>query len=403
MDPRTTLIVVTIMMLLNGGVLGLMHRDLTQDVQPAARDWRIGTLLAAGGCILLATQDSLPHGFILPLGNGCLLGSMALYLRAAQRFDHAPTTPWIFLPIVFGVMGIYWASAVAPSVAMRAIIASAGWVFYLSLIAKSLIAGRKRDGALLNKTEWRSQGSTTYPISRTVLIVMVLVVALCMLIRAIYFALNPHHATSLLVGGQWINTATMILPGALPIVGTTVFIMMCSERLRAKWVHAATTDYLTGLPNRRTISDIAATRLAAAQKSGGALTIALIDIDHFKNINDTYGHDVGDDALKHVAHVLKQQCTISDGHTIVARQGGEEFLSLLAPNDNNMAPLAEQLRHAMESAPFTLGDDKIRITISIGVATTGADETQITHALKRADQALYAAKAKGRNRVEMAF
>ncbi len=398
MDPRTTLIIVTIMMLLNGAVLGLMHRDLSQDVQPAARDWRIGTLLAAGGCVLLAVQDSLPLGFILPIGNACLLISMALYLTAVQRFDKLAVSAWVLMPITLCTAGIYWASAIAPSMAARSVISSLGWFILMSLIAKSLINGGRKDATANAAQGWEKN----YANSRYVLIVMVCVVALSMAIRACYFALNPQYATSLLVSGQWINTATMILPGALPIVGTTVFIMMCSERLRAQWMHAASTDYLTGLPNRRTISQIAATRMAATQQLGKPLTIALIDIDHFKKINDTYGHDVGDEALKHVANILKLNCTNSSGSAIVARQGGEEFLSLLTPDDGNTAAVAELFRAALEGAPFTHGNEKISITISLGVASTRANETQITHALKRADQALYAAKAKGRNRVEIA-
>jgi diguanylate cyclase (GGDEF)-like protein len=392
MDPRTTLIVVTLMMLFNGGVLGLMHRDLSTQVQPSARDWRIGTLLAAAGCILLATQDVLPIGFVLPLGNASLLVAMALYLRAVRRFDGYADTPWIFLPAVLCTIGVFWASAISPSSAMRAITASFGWIIPSLLAVKSLIDGGRLPTVSGARRAW--QGN--YAKSRYVLIAMLLIVALLMMVRVIYFSLHIDYATPLLISGQWINTFTMIAPGALPIVGTTVFITLCSERVRAQLQHAAATDYLTGLPNRRTITESANSQIASAQKIGKSITVALVDIDHFKVINDTFGHEVGDDALRHIATVLSEHCTAS---TIAARLGGEEFLCLIDDAGGDPGTQAERFRTAIEQARFAHPNGTINITVSIGVASSTINEGQLQPTLQRADRALYTAKSQGRNRV----
>ncbi len=398
MDPRTVLIVVTAMMLLNGGVLGLMHRDLAPEVRHSARDWRIGTLLAAAGCLLLAVQDALPLAFASPLANGCLMMSIVLYLRAVRRFDGKPDTVWVFLPVPLGVLGIYWASAITPSVSMRTVVASIAWLIPLGIMAYSLHVGGRLEASANRTASWQKASAN----SRNVLIAMVLVVGVYMGARAVYFMVHPQYPASLLAGGQWISTATLLIPSALPIIGTTVFIMMCSDRLGAQLMRAASTDYLTGLPNRRTISEIAARNLIAAHRLSKQLPLALIDIDHFKQINDTYGHDVGDEALKHVATTLSQQCTSEGNQSIVARQGGEEFLVLLIPSDGDIKAHAEQLRQALENNPFKHEGASIKITISIGVALTRANETQVTHAMRRSDEALYAAKEGGRNRVIIA-
>ncbi len=392
MDPRTTLVVVTLMMLLNGGVLGLMHRDLSIQVQPSARDWRIGTLLAAAGCILLATQDVLPIGFVLPLGNASLLLAMTLYLRAVRRFDGYADTPWIFLPAALSTIGIFWAAAISPSTAMRAIIASIGWIIPLFFAIRSLIIGGR---LAATSGAWHSW-QRNYAKSRYVLIAMLLIVAILMMVRVIYFLLHLDYATPLLISGQWINTFTMLAPGALPIVGTTVFIMMCSERVRAQWEHAAATDYLTGLPNRRTITESANSQIARAQKIGKSITVALVDIDHFKTINDTFGHEVGDDALRHIATVLSAQCTAS---TMAARLGGEEFLCLIDEAGGDPSTQAEKFRTAIEQARFAHPNGTINITVSIGVASSTINEDQLQPTLQRADRALYTAKSQGRNRV----
>lgn len=392
MDPRTALVIATLMMLLNGGVLGLMHGGLSRDVQPSAADWRIGTLLAAGGSLLLAAQEGYPAAFILPAGNACLFLAMALYWRSARRFDGHPDSPWIFLPVLAGTAGIFLFAAVWPNLGIRVLIASIAWAISLLAAAATLIRGSRHDAA----------------VSRDVLAGIMLIVALFMLARTLYFLLNATTYTqpdslpvnTIIDTGNWVNAVTPLMVAILPVIGTTAFLMMCSERIRGQWERAASIDYLTGLPNRLTINGTGAARFNAAHRSGANLALALIDVDHFKSINDRFGHESGDLALKHLANLLSEHCR---GPNMVGRLGGEEFVALLEDADLPQAgAAAERLRNAIAQQPLLLEGKPLAMTVSIGVSAIRADDREFEDLLRRADKALYAAKSAGRNRVELA-
>jgi two-component system cell cycle response regulator len=179
------------------------------------------------------------------------------------------------------------------------------------------------------------------------------------------------------------------------------------DRLRATvrdGLHAAVTDPLTGLYNRRYV-DPHLTRLAEQSRaSGRALAVMMIDIDHFKSVNDTYGHAAGDAILIQLSDRLKENLRAID---LVARMGGEEFLVAMPRTTVKQAKLAaDRLRRLVNNAPFGLGRDGpgIKITVSIGVAIsdhTTAEPHKPNQMCEQADAALYAAKSAGRNQVAM--
>jgi diguanylate cyclase (GGDEF)-like protein len=130
------------------------------------------------------------------------------------------------------------------------------------------------------------------------------------------------------------------------------------------------------------------------------LALLVLDIDHFKSVNDRFGHDGGDAVIRHVADVCRS--TISDTD-ILARFGGEEFVLLLPQTTGEQAAArAEAMRRKLESSPLQLDRGAVRVTISVGVAEAGADMQLIGDLMKRADEALYQAKRDGRNRVHHA-
>jgi diguanylate cyclase (GGDEF)-like protein len=161
----------------------------------------------------------------------------------------------------------------------------------------------------------------------------------------------------------------------------------------------AATDELTGLPNRRSFTDVVENMF----RSVGNISIFILDIDHFKKVNDTYGHDAGDDVLKALADVGRVYSRKMD---IFARLGGEEFVAALPGTDLKEAcVIAEKLRAAFEQQNFVhtwKAGRAIPFTVSIGVATRAPGEKDVSAVLKRADQALYKAKESGRNRIECA-
>ena len=161
----------------------------------------------------------------------------------------------------------------------------------------------------------------------------------------------------------------------------------------------AAIDSLTELANRRCFFEHATTEVLRAQRYGRPLALQMLDLDHFKDINDRYGHAAGDDVLQRLAAVLRNNLRHND---MAARIGGEEFVILLPETQLEDAALqAERMRSAVEEIRLPYGPEDQRLTVSIGVAALSIGELSPEPMLTRADSALYKAKASGRNRVEV--
>ena len=159
----------------------------------------------------------------------------------------------------------------------------------------------------------------------------------------------------------------------------------------------ASTDSLTGVMSRRAFNEQADREIARANRYGSPLSCALIDADHFKSINDTYGHGIGDLALKHFASICSKVLRTSD---CVGRIGGEEFSILLPETELATAlEVAERLRKTIASSPLDVDGKRIKLTASIGVAEYSGSMKTFDGLLSNADFAMYDAKNSGRNRV----
>jgi diguanylate cyclase (GGDEF)-like protein len=170
--------------------------------------------------------------------------------------------------------------------------------------------------------------------------------------------------------------------------------------LRARLFEAterlATTDGLTGLLNHRTFQARLDEHLAAARRYGKKVSLLLTDIDHFKAVNDTYGHPAGDRVLKEVARILQREARTTD---VVARYGGEEFALVMPETDEAGAMrTAERVRERVAQAAISTGQGELRVTLSVGVATFPRDAKAKPDLIERADAGLYHAKRHGRNR-----
>ncbi|MBN9585953.1 MAG: PleD family two-component system response regulator [Afipia sp. 62-7] len=164
-------------------------------------------------------------------------------------------------------------------------------------------------------------------------------------------------------------------------------------------IEMAITDPLTGLHNRRYMESHLATLAEQASLRAKPLALMLLDIDYFKSINDTYGHDAGDDVLREFAMRIRKSIR---GIDLACRYGGEEFVVVMPETDLHVAGMvAERLRRSIAGEPFAVekGAKRIDVTISIGISTLETKGEAIGDVLKRADQALYRAKNDGRNRV----
>ncbi len=210
---------------------------------------------------------------------------------------------------------------------------------------------------------------------------------------------NPHGIAELMQSAQSMRASTSLLQSKLDDSRREIESLRV-EVARAR--EASRTDGLTGLVNRKSFDETLATCLAKLETPEASPCLLMCDIDHFKQINDTYGHVFGDKVIRAVAGVIKENVK---GRDTAARFGGEEFVILLPETSLQGAiALAEQIRQSIERGRIKRGnqDETVaRVTLSIGVARHQPHE-EPTSLIERADKALYAAKQGGRNRVSVA-
>jgi diguanylate cyclase (GGDEF)-like protein len=185
----------------------------------------------------------------------------------------------------------------------------------------------------------------------------------------------------------------------LYVIGTAfIVIIMSKERTALGHKTEAMTDPLTGIYNRRGFLEAGQSLMLRLARTGGAVSVLAFDLDHFKSINDRFGHSIGDDVLCVFAATARNNTRATD---VLGRLGGEEFAALLPGGAAEAQMVGERLRAAFEAAGVEIAGCRIGATVSIGAATAKAP-IDVVALLQRADAALYAAKAAGRNRIVMA-
>jgi len=193
----------------------------------------------------------------------------------------------------------------------------------------------------------------------------------------------------------WI--AVFAIEIVLYVVGAAfIVLVLAKDRTVHRYKTAAETDPLTGLLNRRGFFEAAAALMTGKKTSRAPVSVLMFDLDHFKSINDRFGHKMGDAMLDLFAKVVR---TTMRSHDVIGRFGGEEFVAILSGTLADAGVAAERVRSAFEAAALAPGGAHIPVTVSIGVAC-GMPTVSIDVLIARADAALYRAKANGRNRVE---
>lgn len=224
------------------------------------------------------------------------------------------------------------------------------------------------------------------------------------------FAIRSVAGTlAVVLGPSWsLDTGPDSIVGAISAVEAVGFIVaknmlllaMIRERAEACYRCAATTDDLSGLANRRAFTERTNRSIARLVRDDGRLAVLLFDLDHFKSINDRFGHSVGDAAIRRFAETLSGLVRPTD---VIGRIGGEEFAAFLPGADAKTAEkCAERIREAFARTGRTIDRLDVGATVSIGVTAARARGTSLDQLLADADRALYAAKAAGRDRVVVA-
>lgn len=355
-------------------ILTLWRRDR----DAALSDWTLGLTLGALGEGLGAARGSVPE-LLSVAGSGTLLLCMNIYLYVGlcRLFNSQPKRGIWLLPILACPLHLYFIYA-APLPQAGTIINAALRFAICGMILLPMVYIQKE----------------TRPPSRSfgLLLVSLCMMAMFMLLQGIS-ALWEIDAAPVLRSG--VSALTSVISAASLLAMIVGLLMIYIEQLLQRLERAANTDVLTGLRNRRRFNEMAGNAVRRSSCGKQKLWLLMIDIDHFKAVNDRYGHDVGDLVLQRVSQILHDTLR---GDDIIARYGGEEFCVLL-PNTDEAAACGAAQRLLKAVAGLRIGPaNNHRVTVSIGAAALEANDAGLDSLLKRADLALYEAKCTGRNR-----
>ena len=373
--------------------------------------------------------------FLLALGIGNVSFAVLVALYNHRAAPNAAVRLWMWARLGLGAAQLLGGMRSQPEPGPLALLEAAGWVLSIALevAAYCVFFGFRR---------WQR---VLYPLAALVFALVLaaaragasyaqltalvaVIVALSTAALAVIL-LRPHQASvSLLqqvIGlngavfalaiGLWVFTGLMqgdtasFPPGPvqafvylagylLMIVNGFGFVLLCKQKDDGEMVRLATTDFLTGLANRRAFFEQAERARLLTARLHKPIALLMLDIDHFKQINDRFGHATGDEALVVFAETAR---AVLREHDIMGRLGGEEFALALPGTDlEGAVHAAERLREAVTEAPIITSGNPYTMTVSIGVVVVEPNE-ELTAALARADRALYTAKSAGRNRVEI--
>jgi diguanylate cyclase (GGDEF)-like protein len=350
--------------------------------KPWALRWSLAfTALTAYWCVHLSAGKFPNFESYWLCANVFGLATLTLALRGHCERSNCKLLPENLWPIAILIYtGIMWTTLVYPHTGLSAAIFPL--TSAVSLLLASVMVVRHRQNT--RPAEWASA------ISMTVFALTQLPMA------AFLYGLGPNPDTVL--SAMFSHPSMLLRPAGLVGMGMFVIFMLASD-LYEDMRQIAVRDQLTGLYNRRGFSEQSAVAYANARRSESAVSVIAADIDHFKSVNDEFGHGIGDEALQHFAGLLREDRRTED---VVARIGGEEFVLVLPRTGIREATaVADRLCAHMASSPLVSEGQQIVMTASFGVATISDRDTSLTEVVIKADRALYRSKRAGRNRVDL--
>lgn len=374
-DPRTVMLLGGVMSGLMSLVLFSLKRSYPASIKGLG-EWSAALLLVFIGSLLGAATGKLPVIFTISLARVLLAAGIYLTYVGTQRFFGVTPRlkPWIALIAALMVVQ-WWFTFIEPSYRIRLGLSNMLATYLFAVHAYLVI----------------KQGSPTF--ARVMSITVLVAMSAIQFMRLVTSFIWP-------VGQDMFETASY----HLVFVGSFVFcillfsistVLLATESLHAELQHLANHDSLTNALTRRNMDDACASELARCKRHGRNMALLMMDLDHFKAINDSHGHQTGDRVLVNFVAKVKTMLRQPDQ---LGRFGGEEFMALLPETSLEEAVLvAERIR-----AACALADSGPSCTVSIGITTHQQDTDTVDTLLARADAALYRAKANGRNRVETA-
>ncbi len=341
--------------------------------------WGGGDILAGLAAGLWFGRGVLPDFISINIATGLLALAYGIMFAAARDFAGKRTPPGL---IAAGAL--FWLAACGyqpfyASMISRTATMSAVFAIYTAASAAEFWSGRAERLA-----------------SRLPAVAVLFVHATACAFR-IPVSLAGGLNSPRLAAGPWFTV--FVFESLLHILAMAILIVsMTKERAELEQRVVASTDDLTGAATRRAFLAGGDAKIGAAEKDGFDSSLLLFDLDHFKTINDSFGHEMGDRALSAFADCVRKTLRPGD---LFGRLGGEEFGALLiGPSAETALAIAERMRRAVEAIKFADARSGLQISVSIGVASAARSQPRLGDKLREADRALYRAKSSGRNRVE---
>jgi diguanylate cyclase (GGDEF)-like protein len=344
--------------------------------------WGFAHLIRAASIVLFGMYGSAPDLITIDLANALLFTAFAVTWTGARVFDGRPVEP------VYLVTGaVIWLlvcrlPVLADAIDTRSLIASGIITAYTWLTAYEF---------------WR--GRNEQLVSRWPAIFMLFAHGALFLLRTPLVAILPWSPSNNLFGSVWL---TVLSFEALLFTISIAFILLAMAKERAELRHrtAAMVDPLTGIANRRAFLHDAALLAKRHASHPRPTAVLLIDLDHFKSINDRFGHALGDSVLELFSDSARKTVRSTD---LIGRLGGEEFASVLYDTSRDKAvAVADRMRETFAQRAQDVNGRPVCATVSIGIVHCDGPVLDVPALLAQADQALYCAKERGRNRVEVA-
>jgi diguanylate cyclase (GGDEF)-like protein len=383
LDFLTLYAVATLSLAVTGAIVALAARSYSGDLSRIGYLWAMAVGFATLGYVFVALRGSVP-GVVSILGGHAtgVAGTCGFYHACLRLRKRKAPLLLIYSPVAAATASAAYFSLYAPNLSIRVAIFSILCALPMGLCALTLAPRRGAPEPLTSNI-----GSFGFALGSAVLLLRAAVRLTqdpAIPLRA-NFASSPFEQLSILL--------TFIVFSALSLL----FLIICNDRLNLELERLATLDPLTERFNRRTIEDFGRREAANARRRRSALAVALVDIDHFKQINDRHGHAAGDTALRSAVAVLEENLRARD---VLGRYGGDELIIVMPDTDaEQAAAVCERLRELLARSRFAGESAQVALTVSIGVASVlgqGADFEKLVHA---ADTALYEAKRQGRNRI----
>lgn len=369
-DTRTTALLVAIAFFIQAFVIGAQAFLIRE--YKGTRTALLGNLSLVIGFVLLLMQKILPDFLTIVIANTLTITSTGLFYIAISRFlgQKYSKTFVISILTLLALLLVYF-RYIIDNIGIRIIVASFSGTLFVVAIAYQL---------------WKVR-HLPYRFSMRLTAIPFIIYGLMLAIRSVATIFSPPKA---IFANTTVESASYLLLFVISFLWTIGFILMVSQRLQIDLTKLATIDSLTQISNRHATQIFLDKEVSRTQRNKGKFSILLIDLDNFKLVNDKYGHAIGDFVLIKTAQIF---LSIIRKQDVVGRWGGDEFLIILPDTTiENAEILAERLRSEIFAAEFKDLNDSMKITLSLGIASSNPSESMDV-ILKKADDALYMAKA----------